>query len=168
MTTYIATAIFLFLISMAALSDVYERKITNKLNVLILFAGLAWRITFLDFWVFAMGLSGFGLGLLLLLVPFAFRWVGAGDVKFTAACGVWLGPIPILFAGVAGIAGGGILAFIMAIRGGFARSVAKNVQMSIMTMSEPQVPNRGKRNMVPLGVPLAISAAVCFLYLGAQ
>jgi prepilin peptidase CpaA len=162
----IISLIFLTLVGLAAISDLRKRTISNRLNLTILLSGLAWRATSLEVSTLLWGVGGFAVGLSLLIIPFAFRWVGAGDVKLLAACGAWLGPTNIAIVGLFGVAGGGILALAFALYGGYARSVAKNVQMSIMTMSSPHVPDRGKKNQVPLGVPYAVSAAVFFLLWG--
>jgi len=41
---------------------------------------------------FYQSLIGIGVGIGVLLIPFAFRWIGAGDVKFLGVMGAFVGP----------------------------------------------------------------------------
>jgi prepilin peptidase CpaA len=71
--------------------DVRERRIPNRLSgIALVFAFLAAVLSG------GIGLSAAGLGFLLggtlFLVPFVLGAVGAGDVKFAAVAGAWLGP----------------------------------------------------------------------------
>ena len=74
----------------------------------------------LDATAFAMGLVGVVVGFAILFVPFAARWVGAGDVKLLAACGAWLGPYGAFLAGLFGLVGGGLLSLGIAVAAGAA------------------------------------------------
>jgi prepilin peptidase CpaA len=71
--------------------------------------------------------GGWLAGVALLVVPFALRGLGAGDVKLLAALGAWVGPHDILrtflYTGVAG----GILALGLAWRRGYVRQAAANI-----------------------------------------
>jgi prepilin peptidase CpaA len=71
--------------------DVRERRIPNWLSGTALAVALA--VSLLDG---GIGLSAAGLGFLLggfaFILPFAVGAVGAGDVKFAAVAGAWLGP----------------------------------------------------------------------------
>jgi len=41
---------------------------------------------------FYLSLTGMGVGIGILFIPFAFRWIGAGDVKFLGVMGAFVGP----------------------------------------------------------------------------
>ena len=41
---------------------------------------------------FYQSLLGMGVGIGVLFIPFAFRWIGAGDVKFLGVMGAFVGP----------------------------------------------------------------------------
>jgi prepilin peptidase CpaA len=144
------------------------RKVTNRLNLAILLTGLAWRVSFADISTAALGLAGVAVGLAILFVPFAVRWVGAGDVKLLAAVGAWLGPFDAALAGLFGLAGGGIIAVALTVMGGarLRREVAATITTSVMTMTAPIAPRRARALVVPLAVPIAAAAIGIFLARG--
>lgn len=79
------------LVGLAALWDVAQRRIPNGLILTGLLLGLALE-------AHTGGLAGVGLSFLggtvalaLLIVPFAMRKLGGGDVKLAMVCGVFLG-----------------------------------------------------------------------------
>lgn len=80
----------------AAVTDVWRFKVYNILTFPLLVSGLLYHL-------FTGGMSGLGnstAGLLFgfgtLLMPYVMGAVGAGDVKFFAAIGAWLGYLPML------------------------------------------------------------------------
>ena len=154
--------------ALAAIGDIRSRKVTNRLNLVILSAGLGWRAGTLDGMTFLAGLAGVGVGLAVLFVPFAARWIGAGDLKLLMAIGAWLGPFDTLLAGLFGLFGGGVLAAAIAFGAGKAvrRSVAKTLAASILTLSSPAAPKRARALVVPLAVPLASAAIAIFMARG--
>lgn len=78
-------------ISLAAFFDLEWRRIPNWLILLGLIAGLGLNgIRGLN--EFYLSLLGFALGIALFFIPFAFRWLGAGDVKYLGVIGAFLGP----------------------------------------------------------------------------
>jgi prepilin peptidase CpaA len=99
----------------AVVCDVRQRRVPNVL--VAAFTGAALLIAWADNG--GPGLSraagGFGLGLGLLLVPFALGQVGGGDAKFFGAIGTFLGPRLTLDAFLAGSILGGI-AMLLALR----------------------------------------------------
>ncbi len=164
----IATIIFLAGAIAAGVSDIRARKVSNRLNLAIVLAGLGWRAASLDIGTVGLGFAGVGVGLAILIVPFAARWVGAGDVKLLAAFGAWLGPYDIFLAGLFGLFGGGLLGVGIAVYGGakMRSEVAKNFTASIKTMTAPIAPKRVQALVVPLAVPLAAAAMAVFLARG--
>ena len=164
----IAAILFVTGAALAAASDIRSRKVTNRLNLAIVLLGLAWRATSLDLGTTGAGLAGIGVGLAMLMVPFSLGWLGAGDVKLLAAFGAWLGPYDTVLAGLFGLAGGGVLAALLALAGGVAvrKSVARNVTASILTLTAPVAPRRAMALVVPLAAPLAAAAITVFLARG--
>ena len=79
--------------------DVRQRRVPNWLSVTLSITGLAARFLQQGFVAGAWGVAGVVVGLMLLIVPFAKRWIGAGDVKLLGAAGAWLGPLLIIYAG---------------------------------------------------------------------
>jgi prepilin peptidase CpaA len=78
-------------ISLAAFFDMEWRRIPNwlilfGLSVALGFSGLRGTNEFYQ------SLFGIGVGIGILFIPFAFRWIGAGDVKFLGVMGGFVGP----------------------------------------------------------------------------
>ena len=78
-------------ISLAAFFDMEWRRIPNWLILfgLIVALGLSGLRGPSEFY---QSLIGIGVGIGVLLIPFAFRWIGAGDVKFLGVMGAFVGP----------------------------------------------------------------------------
>src|SRR2546427_9013944 len=90
---------FLLLFAGSSMSfDLAQKRIPNWLNLVGMLGGIL-----LNAWKGTSQLSdsffGVGVGVAILLVPFAFGWVGAGDVKLFGAVGAIFGLswIPRLF-----------------------------------------------------------------------
>lgn len=164
-----AAALLTALACAAAASDLRGRRVSNRLNLAILVCGLGWRALSGDVATVGLGLGGIALGLAMLFPAFAARWVGAGDVKLLAAFGAWLGPTGTLWAGLLGLAGGGLLSTALALAGGAAvrRDVARTLAVSMFTMTAPVAPRRARSLVVPLAVPLGAAAVAVFLLRGA-
>jgi prepilin peptidase CpaA len=80
----------LTIISLAALFDIRERRIPNWLILVGLTSGVI--LTGLhSSGQFFVGIIGFAAAILSLMIPFAFGWVGAGDVKLLGVVGALLG-----------------------------------------------------------------------------
>ena len=105
----VVSAALAFLVS-AAVSDIRSRRISNRLNGTAAAVGIALHTVFggTDGLVFA--LSGLGVGLAILLLPFVAGMIGGGDVKFSAAAGTFLGWKLLLVGLAAGILLGGVTA----------------------------------------------------------
>jgi prepilin peptidase CpaA len=78
-------------ISLAAFFDMEWRRIPNwlilfGLSVALGLNGLRGMNEFYH------SLIGIGVGIGVLFIPFAFRWIGAGDVKFLGVMGAFVGP----------------------------------------------------------------------------
>ena len=77
-------------IGLAALFDIRERRIPNWVILFGLIAGLVLGAS-QSGTQFISNAGGFLTGILALMIPFAFGWMGAGDVKFFAAVGALIG-----------------------------------------------------------------------------
>lgn len=78
-------------ISLAAFFDMEWRRIPNwlilfGLSVALGLSGLRGMNEFYQ------SLTGISVGIGILFIPFAFRWIGAGDVKFLGVMGAFVGP----------------------------------------------------------------------------
>ena len=100
----------------AALRDLTSYTIPNKISVALLAAFLPAALV-AGFGLPQIGVSlGVGATLLALGVAmFTLRWIGGGDAKLLAACGVWLGwPAALSFCVWTALAGGGLALMLMA------------------------------------------------------
>jgi Flp pilus assembly protein protease CpaA len=137
------TTVLAIFLGLAAAWDILERRIPNTLVV----AGtvVAFALSADSLRGLAVTAEGFALGLGLLLGPFALGWLGAGDAKFFAVVGAFVGPRLALDALLLGIAWGGLFSAIILWRRRFRRVA-------------------GQSGTVPYAVPLglgAIAALAC-------
>ena len=99
--------VLLLFLSLALYFDLKEGRIPNKLTFTAIIFGLISRLMAGGFSHLYAGLLGGLVGLLILLIPFLLRGMGAGDVKLLTAIGVFQGVEFILYTAVAmGIVGG--------------------------------------------------------------
>jgi prepilin peptidase CpaA len=75
-----------------AVGDWRTRRIPNYLTFGGALAGLVFQTATLGWPGFGQAILGWFLGLALLLLPFIYGGMGAGDVKALAALGAWVGP----------------------------------------------------------------------------
>jgi prepilin peptidase CpaA len=109
-------------ITLAAMFDIKERRIPNWVILVGFISGVVLGALQGSTQII-LSLTGFFIGIITLLIPFAFGWIGAGDVKLFAAVGALLGytRLPrVLFYSclVAGILG------LVAVALGYARQVS--------------------------------------------
>lgn len=93
--TYISTTAVTALVLAVAVFDLRARRIPNFLVFPAVIFGLALNASsgWHGFW---FGLKGLGLGFALLLLPYIFGGMKAGDVKFLAAIGSFVGAVGIV------------------------------------------------------------------------
>jgi len=109
---------FTILMIVAAVSDVRARRITNAVVSTIFFVGIAFVLA-------SMGpkqgipsaLEGALVGLAVWTPMWAFKKLGAGDVKFFAASSIWIGPSLAFKASFLAAAFGGVLALVWLLSG---------------------------------------------------
>ena len=94
MLTLFDLAIFA-VISLAAFFDLEWRRIPNWLILFGLIAGLGLS-SLRGMNEVYQSLLGMGVGIGVLFIPFAFRWIGAGDVKLLGVMGAFVGPYMLL------------------------------------------------------------------------
>jgi len=100
-------------VTAAAVTDYRTRKIPNWLTVPMAVVGLAYHSFAPGGFGPLLALAGFGVGFILLLLPWLLGGGGMGDVKLLAALGTWLGPVYILAAFALGVGFAGMLAVSM-------------------------------------------------------
>jgi prepilin peptidase CpaA len=91
-------------------SDLRRHRVPNWLNASIAVTGLIAQAAYRGWSGLGTGVLGLFVGLGLLIVLWAMKGMGAGDVKFMAALGTWLGPQLAFYAVIAGGLAGGVIA----------------------------------------------------------
>jgi prepilin peptidase CpaA len=145
--------------------DVCERRIPNWLSGSALVVALAAAVPEGGIGLSAAGL-GFILGGFVFFLPFATGAVGAGDVKFVAVAGAWLGPdiglhalligtVLGLFVGLASAAAGGRAGDAIA---GAARLVY--LVASSLSLASLPPPDRQAARVAPIPYAAPLAAGV--------
>ena len=166
---------------LAVVTDLRAMRIPNWLTFPAMLTGIgantalgAWTGGLSGAWDgLLFSLSGFGLGLCLMLVPFLLRVMGAGDVKLLAAAGAFLGAETVFRAFIwTSLAGGvyalGVLAFHMPQLRAVLRSLRVSVELLAVTGRFDYVPATIHERLprlcygvaIALGTGLAMSQAV--------
>jgi prepilin peptidase CpaA len=111
-TTHLAWgALFTLLLVTGCVSDLRSRKIPNELVAAILATGWLFALYSPDIWrALGMSLAGTAVGFGIWIAFYLVGAIGAGDVKFFAAAGAWLGPGLTWRAALIAAVVGGVLA----------------------------------------------------------
>ncbi|HYD95492.1 MAG TPA: A24 family peptidase [Noviherbaspirillum sp.] len=164
------SATLLALLAIAAVSDYRSYRIPNWLT----FGGAAFALLYSAYVPFVPGLGflwalgGLALGLVLLLPAYAFRVMGAGDVKLMAMCGAFLGvdhiiPAVLLSFIVGGAAAIGTALYRRALvrMASNVKDIGKIVMMSAATGVLPGGALKGIASVgkLPYGVCIAAGTA---------
>lgn len=133
--------VLLLVFGFALWHDVRSRRIPNQLIVLGSLAGFLLHLllppgsglftTPIGSQGILFSVSGFVLGLLLLLPFYAIRTLGAGDVKLIALVGAFIGPWGVMGATLLTMLVGGALALVVAAWSGQLLQVMVNVQQML-------------------------------------
>lgn len=155
--------LFTALLCAGCITDIRTRRIPNPLVLVLLATGIVYAIFSRPF---VPGLTSSVLGTLLgfaIWIGFHFLGViGAGDVKFFAAAGAWLGPSATWRAALLAAAVGGALAVVFLVREGRLGKTLRSLALAGMVKSTtgvaelPDGAERGQR--LPYGVALASGA----------
>ncbi|WMW65074.1 A24 family peptidase [Nitratidesulfovibrio liaohensis] len=159
----------------AVTTDLRAMRIPNWLTFPAMLAGVvanaalgAWTGGLSGAWDgLLFSLSGFGLGLGLMLIPFLLRVMGAGDVKLLAAAGAFLGAETVFRAFIwTSLAGGvyalGVLAFHLPQLRAVLRSLRVSVELLAVTGRFDYVPATANARLPRLcyGVAIALGTGL--------
>jgi prepilin peptidase CpaA len=111
----------LVVVVIATISDLRSRRIPNWLVAPFLLAGMITLTATQGWHGLTQSLEGVLLATLLLGILYWFGGMGMGDVKLCAAIGAWVGPGQLMLALVLMGMTGGLMALVLAIRGGFLK-----------------------------------------------
>lgn len=158
-----AAAVFLTMLVIACACDLRERRIPNWLNASLALSGLCYTVT--EHPVLpgiGIALGGLAVGMVIWFPSYAFRLLGAGDVKLAAAGGMWLGPMRTLEAAIIGGLIGGLLALVWMLRFRGVRGTATTLLVARVlprTLVEPGV-RPSTREHLPYSVAIALGLAI--------
>ena len=121
--------------ALAALACVWDLK-TGRIPQAITLGGAALGVAY----HIAVGgssagvasLAGWGIGLLVFLLPFALGGLGAGDVKLLGALGAWLGPTDAVWLAIYTGVAGGVIALLWSVLNGYLKQAIRNVYLLLM------------------------------------
>ncbi len=118
----------------AGVTDVWRFKVHNWLTFPAAAAGIAYHALAPWGGGWSYGFTGFAIGLGLFLVPYALGVFGAGDAKFVAAMGAWLGLEPLLGALVIGAVASGAYGLVLLVFRGGAGQAWANLRLTLWSL----------------------------------
>jgi len=154
----------------SAFFDYKVRRIPNWLIVIGLICGVTLN-AFQSASLLAHSLVGLVIGVMVLIVPFAFGWIGAGDVKFFGVVGSLLGVswLPRVFFYSALVAGLIALSYLAAgtVRSTLFRQSWLDLKVAVLSMGqvlpEPVQKRSGQQGgSVPWGVAFAAGTIIAY------
>lgn len=147
----VSIACFVALVLVAAVSDVVSYKIPNVLIVMLLVlypiyvVVSPWKVE----WLSSLGIFAAVIGVG--LVMFAFRMIGAGDIKLVAAILMWAGPTLALPALLVGILSSGAVALLM------LSSVRFTIASALSSVSRKSLGDKFLARSMPFGMGLGVA-----------
>lgn len=147
----------------ASWNDYRRHRVPNWLNASLLAAGLAVQGLFAGWPGIRAAMGGMFVGMAPLLVLWLMKGMGAGDVKFMAAIGAWLGPRMTLEALLVGGLAGGVMALAMIAARRNWRQTVTNVGLVLSRAG-----GTSSTVFLPYAIPLSIGTLVVAVsnYLG--
>ncbi len=150
-----------------AICDLKTRRIPNYVTFGGALGGLLFQMGYHGLPGLLDGLSGWGLGFILLLGPYLLGGLGAGDVKASAALGAWLGPwrTATLFVYM-GLSGGLIIVVVLLWQGRLWAGIMEGWNFLLNWLlcrafdSKPPPPASTMQTIIPYGVAMALGMAV--------
>jgi len=152
--------VYTALLVVAAVWDVRERRIPNRLVGIIAVLGLVYTVIQAPG---AQGLlrggAGMGVGLLCWLPFYFLGWLGAGDVKLFGAAGAWLGPPRAVEGAVIAALAGALLAIIWMFKSQGMKNAVNTLGLAAGTpeLLSPRGSSR-KGSVLPYGIAIAFGA----------
>jgi prepilin peptidase CpaA len=154
---------------LSAFFDLRIRKIPNWLIIIGLFCGVMLN-ALQGTSHLVQSIAGFGVGIAVLILPFAFGWMGAGDVKYFGVVGALLGAswLPRVFfysALVAGLIAISYLCLGLVRLSRFKQSWL-DIKVAILSMGQvlpkPVKQTREHSDSVPWGVAFAAGTIIAY------
>lgn len=153
------------------LTDLKERKIYNVVILPGLVFGLGFNLA-ADGWPgLVHSLAGFGLGLAILIIPFALGGMGAGDVKLLAVIGAIKGPVFIFYTALGMALAGGIIALLIMMHKrqlfNLSKRLLSGIKLLLITGGKVRAFNLDREKiMFPYGLAIVAGAVSAFWWMG--
>lgn len=119
----------------AAVTDVWRFKVYNALTFPLLAAGLIYHTVVGGTAGLSASFTGMLFGFGVLLLPYMLGGMGAGDVKFVAAVGAWVGFEPMISILLIGCIATGLYSFVIIVYHGSYRRAWINFQLMIVRLT---------------------------------
>lgn len=148
----------LLVLVLSTIWDLKTRRIPNFITLSSITLAFAFNTYYSGLGGLKDTFSGMSLGILLLLLPFALQWMGAGDVKLLAAIGALNGPAFVFFAFLYSAIAGGILAVFYALIRKRFFEVLSNVSISFQGLGMKAL-NIGGTSILTSGLKFPYGAA---------
>lgn len=153
-------------------TDLSCQKIYNKVLLPFALAGIVLQLYFHGARGFLEGAAGFLTGLFLLLIPFARRQMGAGDVKLLAVIGIFKGPQFTLMVFLGAALAGGVAAGVLLGRQGrllsALRAIWFNILFRLFRLPAPYfftpLEKAAPGDYLPFGAALAAGVLAAYLF----
>ncbi len=162
----------ILILAIAAYIDWKEHRVPNWLTFSAWGLGLLFHAVLQGWAGLGASLLGSVVGLVTLIVPYALRGMGAGDVKLMAAVGAWVGSVVTLQAFLWIAIVGGVMGMYSIVRSKEIRErlmTLLNAGSNLFTlkpMDQGQPAQAPRRMILPYGVPIAIGFYAYFLFGG--
>jgi len=155
------TASLVLLVLLAAVFDLWKRRIYNYLTLPALVVGLGCRLATGGMDGLLAGLGGCAVGFGVMLVLFLLGGMGGGDVKLMSAVGVYLGWELSLRALVFAMVIGAACALVMIVVRGRVRQTFKNICLMLVSLvvpgMRPAPPPKEGALYLPFGLAIALA-----------
>ena len=162
---------FSLLLLTGCVTDLRTRKIPNELVLAILVAGWVFALTSADpLRAIAQSLTGTAVGFAIWIGFYVVGAIGAGDVKFFAAAGGWLGPALTWRAALVAAVFGGAMALLMLLKQKRLRAVTQRLGLAVsaraMNLVSDGTDSSKQHPQLPYGVALAVGTLVAAWFPG--
>lgn len=152
-------------------TDIYNRRILNIVTIPAILFGLIYFTAQSGLNGLWFSFSGFILGLILLLIPFMFGGMGAGDVKLMAAIGALMGSTFVLYTFFFTAIIGGCISLIILLRRMGIKQMAAHLFITFTAFrgnaKEMHATTEGKRNFsFPYGIAIVSGTLLAYIWGG--
>lgn len=164
----------------AAVTDIWRFKVYNAMTFPLMISGLVYHVIEGGWPALSSSLGGALFGFVILIIPYLAGGMGAGDVKFLAGVGAWLGLPSMLIVALVGFLATGVYGVVLTAATGRLRETWLNLQVifyrfmtvghylragdqleSVQTIA--QQPDR-KQRLIPVSAMMALGVVVNIIW----